>query len=147
MSDFENVIRARLKAVGLRVTAPRLAVLEWLAENPHATADGVLTAVRLRLGSVSIQAIYDVLKAFERAGLVRRIENSGHPAQFETRVADGHHHLVCRSCGHTVDVDAVVGEAPCVEPPDTVGYVVDRAEVIFWGYCAECVAAMPASVA
>lgn len=145
MPDFEAANRARLKTAGLRVTAPRLAVLEWVDENPHATADQIIKAVRLRLGSVSIQAVYDVLGACEKAGLIRRIENAGHPAQFETRTGDGHHHVVCRRCGCTQDVDHLVGDTRCVSPPDTAGYVISRSEVIFWGYCADCVAAMPLS--
>jgi Fe2+ or Zn2+ uptake regulation protein len=147
MADVENLLRKRLKASGLRVTAPRLVILEYVGAHPHSTAEQVITAARGRLGSVSIQAVYDVLNACERGGLIRRIENAGHPAQFETRVGDGHHHIVCRNCGLTEDVDHVVGEAPCVDPPDTYGYVIDRSEVVFWGYCPACTAdlAVPAS--
>lgn len=127
-----------LRAVGLRVTAPRVATLDWLTGNPHATADQVADGVRERLGSVSTQAIYDVLHACTETGLLRRIEPAGHPARFETRTADNHHHLVCRICGRTEDVDCVVGVAPCLDPSDSAGYVVDEAEVVFWGLCPEC---------
>ncbi len=51
-----------LRAAGLRVTAPRVAVLEVLAEHPHASAEVVVSEVRAELGSVSTQAIYDVLR-------------------------------------------------------------------------------------
>jgi Fur family transcriptional regulator, stress-responsive regulator len=134
-------LRHRLQGAGLRITAPRLAVLGWLAEHPHATADQVAEAVRGSLGSVSTQAVYDVLNAFTRADLVRRIEPAGHPARFETRIGDNHHHLVCRMCGRTEDVDCVVGAAPCLTPDDAAGYAVDEAEVVFWGLCPECRAA------
>jgi Fur family ferric uptake transcriptional regulator len=130
--------RERLRAAGLRVTKPRLAVLRWLVGHPHATADQVATAVRRQLGSVSTQAVYDVLNACSNAGLLRRIEPAGHPARFETRTADNHHHLVCRNCGRTEDVDCVHGEAPCLTPSSTWGYEVDEAEVVFWGYCPDC---------
>ncbi|MCI2422018.1 transcriptional repressor [Saccharopolyspora sp. K220] len=130
--------RERLRAAGLRVTKPRLAVLRWLAGHPHATADQVATAVRGRLGSVSTQAVYDVLNACGNAGLLRRIEPAGHPARFETRTADNHHHLVCRVCGRTEDVDCVYGSAPCLTPSSTAGYDVDEAEVVFWGLCPDC---------
>ncbi|MCP2258034.1 Fur family transcriptional regulator, ferric uptake regulator [Streptoalloteichus tenebrarius] len=130
--------RQRLRAVGLRVTAPRLAVLDWLAGHPHATADEVATAVRQRLGTVSTQAVYDVLNACTRVGLLRRIEPAGHPARFETRAGDNHHHLVCRQCGRTEDVDCVVGARPCLDPSDTAGFEVDEAEVLFWGLCPDC---------
>lgn len=128
----------QLRSVGLRVTAPRVAVLEWLAEHPHSTADQVTTAVRARLGAVSGQAVYDVLHAYTQAGLVRRIEPAGHPARFETRAGDNHHHVVCRSCGRTEDVDCVRGSRPCLEPESTAGFAVDEAEIVFWGTCPEC---------
>lgn len=132
---------AQLRAAGLRVTAPRLAVLRWLADHPHATADQVAAAVRDSLGSVSTQAVYDVLNAFTRAKLVRRIEPAGHPARFETRAGDHHHHLVCRVCGRTEDVDCAVGEVLCLRPDEAAGYQVDDAEVVFWGLCPNCRAA------
>jgi Fur family ferric uptake transcriptional regulator len=130
--------RELLKDAGLRITAPRIAVLEWLAGHPHATADAVAEGVRARLGSVSTQAVYDVLNACSRTGLLRRIEPAGHPARYETRTGDNHHHLVCRDCGRTEDVDCVHGAAPCLEPSDTVGFAVDEAEVLFWGLCPDC---------
>ena len=133
--------RARLRQAGLRVTAPRQAVLGVLGEHPHSTAEAVAAAVRVRLGSVSTQAVYDVLAACVDAGLVRRIEPAGSAARYETRTGDNHHHVVCRSCGATADVDCVVGEAPCLHPSSAEGFVVDEAEVVFWGICPACQAA------
>src|SRR5690606_33353601 len=130
--------RDQLRAAGLRVTAPRVAVLEWLADHPHATAEQVAAGVRDVLGSVSTQAIYDVLGACTNANLVRRIEPAGHPARFETRTGDNHHHIVCRRCGRAEDVDCVRGAAPCLEPSDAAGFDVDEAEVVFWGLCPAC---------
>ncbi|GGP36554.1 Fur family transcriptional regulator [Saccharothrix coeruleofusca] len=130
--------RELLKNTGLRTTAPRIAVLEWLADHPHATADQVARGVRAKLGSVSTQAVYDVLHAFQRTGLLRRIEPAGHPARYETRIGDNHHHLVCRRCGKTEDVDCVHGAAPCLEPSATAGFAVEEAEVLFWGLCPDC---------
>jgi Fur family ferric uptake transcriptional regulator len=133
-----DTLSRRLRTAGLRVTAPRLAVLEWLAGHPHTTADQVATGVRDQIGSVSTQAVYDVLNACVRADLVRKIEPAGSPARFETRTGDNHHHLVCRGCGRTEDVDCVVGPAPCLEPSDAMGFDVVEAEVVFWGYCPDC---------
>ncbi|MBK1783491.1 Fur family transcriptional regulator [Prauserella cavernicola] len=130
----------RLRAVGLRVTAPRRAVLGWLEGHPHATAEQVRAGVRDVLGSVSHQAVYDVLKACTTAGLVRTIQPAGHPTLFETRVADNHHHLVCRGCGRTEDVDCVPGAAPCLAPDDSRGFGIAEAEIVFWGWCPACTA-------
>ncbi|MEA3075923.1 MAG: Fur family transcriptional regulator, stress-responsive regulator [Actinomycetota bacterium] len=129
-----------LKDAGLRVTAQRRAVLEAVAEadGDHPTVDDVARRVRAALGSVSTQAVYDVLDALQRAQLVRRLEPAGSPVRYEARVGDNHHHLVCRQCGLTVDVDCAVGRAPCLQPVDDAGFVIDEAEVTYWGTCPAC---------
>lgn len=127
-----------LRGAGLRVTGPRKATLEWLADHPHSTADQIGTGVRERIGSVSTQAVYDVLFACAGAGLVRWIEPAGHPARYERRTGDNHHHLVCRGCGRIDDIDCTVGAAPCLDPNDVHGYQLEEAEVVFWGRCHEC---------
>jgi Fe2+ or Zn2+ uptake regulation protein len=129
---------ALLRDAGLRVTAPRLAVLSCVRELDHPDVDDVVRAARSRLGAVSTQAVYDVLRVFEETGLVRRIEPAGSPVRYETRVGDNHHHLVCRRCGVVADVDCVVGHAPCLEPASDAGFVVDEADVTFWGICPGC---------
>jgi Fur family transcriptional regulator, stress-responsive regulator len=128
----------QLRAVGLRVTRPRLAVLDVLAAHPHADADDIVRGARAQHPSLSPQAVYGCSKALVSVGLARRIEPAGAPALFELRVGDNHHHLVCRSCGAVADVDCAVGAAPCLSPSDAAGFVVDEAEVVFWGLCPTC---------
>jgi Fur family transcriptional regulator, stress-responsive regulator len=128
-----------LRAHRLRVTAPRLAVLGALAELPaHVTVEQVAERARGRIGALSTQAVYDIMGALHRTGIVRRIAPAGSPALFETRVGDNHHHLVCRDCGETADVDCAVGEAPCLTPASAAGYEIDEAEITFWGRCPAC---------
>lgn len=128
----------QLRAASLRVTSPRLAVLTAVGSLPHADVETITAAVRLRIGSVSTQAVYDVLKALTTAGLLRRIEPAGSPALFETRVGDNHHHVICRGCGTVADVDCAIGHAPCLESSAVQGFTVDEAEILFWGTCASC---------
>ena len=129
-----------LRGASLRVTQPRLAVLEALHAHPHADTDTVIREVRATHGDVSHQGVYDVLRALTEAGLIRRIEPAGSVARYETRVADNHHHLVCRSCGVVEDVDCAVGEIPCLTPSQAHGFVLDEAEVTYWGLCPACTA-------
>jgi Fe2+ or Zn2+ uptake regulation protein len=131
-------LEARLKAVALRVTKPRLAVLEVLRDHRHVDTDTVISLVRADHPTVSHQAIYDVLRALTDAGLVRRIQPAGATARYETRVGDNHHHVVCRTCGAIADVDCAAGYAPCLTASDDHGFVVDEAEVVYWGVCPEC---------
>ena len=133
---------AQLRIADLRVTRPRVAVLGAVHSHPHADTETILSAVRSGLPDVSRQAVYDVLNALTAAGLLRRIQPLGMVARYESRVGDNHHHVVCRSCGVIADVDCAVGEAPCLIPADEDnaldGFVLDEAEVIYWGLCPDC---------
>jgi Fur family ferric uptake transcriptional regulator len=133
-------VSALLRAHGLQVTAQRLAVFRAVAAHPHGAADDVHAAVQAELGTISRQAVYDALAALTEKGLLRRIQPAGSPARYETRAGDNHHHVICRTCGRTVDVDCAVGDAPCLTAADDSGYEIDEAEVIYWGRCPECVA-------
>lgn len=123
---------------GLHVTAQRLAVLNAVSARPHATADELAEDVRARIGSISRQAVYDALGVLAEKGLLRRIQPSGSPARYEARVGDNHHHLICRGCGATFDVDCAVGYRPCLTASDDHGFEIDEAEVIYWGRCPSC---------
>jgi Fur family ferric uptake transcriptional regulator len=135
LADLEE----RLREAGLRVTSSRVAVLRVLSEaDDHPRVDQVIERVRLGGLSISTQAAYDVCEALRERGLARRIALAGGPARYEARVGDNHHHLVCRACGLTVDVDCVTGAAPCLDTPATAGFAIDEAEVTFWGLCPTC---------
>jgi len=139
MTSDELTLHTRLRRAGLRVTGPRLAVLTAVqGEGRHRDVEAIAEASRERLGALSTQAVYDNLHILVEAGLVRRIQPSGHPARYEARVGDNHHHLVCRRCGATTDIDCAVGAAPCLEPSADHGFVIEEAEVIFWGLCPPC---------
>ncbi|WP_198418571.1 Fur family transcriptional regulator [Cryobacterium frigoriphilum] len=136
-----------IRGAGLKVTAPRLAVMRALAEAPHASADRIFGAVRIELPSTSLQAVYGVLAAFVTSGLVRKLEPAGSSALFERRVGDNHHHLVCTRCSAVHDVDCAIGSAPCLVPSDNAGFTVHAAEVTYWGLCPDCQTALAAEAA
>jgi Fur family transcriptional regulator, stress-responsive regulator len=140
MLDVSESPEALLRQHGMQVTAQRLAVLRAVSERPHSTADDIDKVVRVELGAISRQAVYDALGALTDKNLLRRIQPAGSPARYETRVGDNHHHLICRACGRMGDVDCAVGETPCLTAADDSGYEIDEAEVIYWGRCPDCVA-------
>lgn len=127
-----------LRQHGLQITAQRLAVLKAVAARPHGTADQLADDVRTVLGAISRQAVYDTLGVLTEKHLIRRIQPAGSAARYEDRVGDNHHHLICRSCGTTVDVDCAVGVRPCLTAHTDHGFEIDEAEVIYWGVCPAC---------
>ena len=127
-----------LRQRGIQVTAQRLAVLRAVEGQPHITADGVAESVRTEIGAISRQSVYDALAMLTAEGLIRRIQPAGSSARFEARVGDNHHHVICRTCGRTADVNCAVGSAPCLTAADDCGFEIDEAEVIYWGRCPDC---------
>jgi Fur family transcriptional regulator, stress-responsive regulator len=134
LSDPADLLRRH----GVQVTAQRLAVLEAVSKRPHGTTDEIEEIVRVEIGAISRQAVYDALGVLSDKGLIRRIQPARSPARYEDRVDDNHHHLVCRTCGATVDVPCAVGNKPCLEAAEDNGFIVDEAEVIYWGTCPVC---------
>lgn len=132
--DYQQMLRGAI----LRVTRPRLAVLQSVELHAHADTETILGAVHQDFPEVSRQAVYDSLHTLADAGLIRRIQPAGSVARYESRTGDNHHHMVCRSCGTIVDVDCAVGRAPCLAPSEGNGFSVDEAEVTYWGLCADC---------
>ncbi len=133
---------ALIRTAAMRVTRQRVAVLDAVDAEPHASAAAVLAAVSVVLPGVSHQAVYDCLAHLTDAGLLRRLAVDGGPALYETRTHDNHHHCVCRACGLVVDVDCAIGAAPCLDVADAAGFVIDEAEVTYRGLCATCAPAI-----
>ena len=129
-----------LRRHGLNVTAQRLAVLRAVSDRSHSTADDIYNVVRAEIGAISRQAVYDALAVFTDKHILRRIEPAGSPARYENRVGDNHHHVICRTCNNTADVDCAVGYVPCLTAADSAGYEIDEAEVVYWGRCPDCLA-------
>jgi Fur family ferric uptake transcriptional regulator len=125
----------------VHVTAQRIAVLRAVSCLPHCTADDVAEDVRNEIGAISRQAVYDALGLLVEKGIIRRIQPAGSAARYEDRVGDNHHHLICRTCGKTVDVNCATGYTPCLTACDDAGYRIDEAEVVYWGTCPDCLVA------
>ncbi len=131
----------RLRAAGIRVTRPRLAVLAVLErtrrEGAHLLAAEVEERVAEILGRVSTQTVYDCLAVLVEGGLARRLDLPGGAARFEGDDGDGHHHAVCTGCGRILNVTAGAGhtEPPRACPPD---FEIREAQVLYHGICARC---------
>ena len=130
-----------LRSHGLSVTAQRLAVLRAVALHPHGSAETIAEAVRADIGAVSQQAVYDALGLLTEKGVLRRIQPAGSPALFDPRVGDTHHHAICRTCGAVADVDCTPAARPNLAAAAQSGFLIDEAEVLYWGVCPSCRAA------
>lgn len=127
---------------GCESPRPRVAVLGVLDDAQeraeHLLVNDIVVRTLARAGDVAVQTVYDCLDALDHTGVVRRVETAGSPARYQTRVGDNHHHLVCRQCGSIADVDCAAGPAACLLPAQDLDFVVDEAEVSYWGMCSTC---------
>jgi Fur family transcriptional regulator, stress-responsive regulator len=138
VTNSADGVHQLLRQHGVQVTAQRLAIIRAVSSRPHATADELADDVRGVIGSISRQAVYDSLGVLVDKKLLRRIQPAGSAARYENRVGDNHHHLICRTCGTTVDIDCAVGSVPCLTADDDHGFEIDEAEVVYWGFCPAC---------
>lgn len=104
MERNREALERHLRARGLRVTQPRLAVLAYLStSDAHPTADEVEAGVNTARQLLSRASVYNVLRSLREVGLVRELVAGEAATRFDANLAP-HHHLVCRRCGRVEDV-------------------------------------------
>jgi len=124
-----------LKALGLKPTIQRLAVLEYLERSKsHSTADEVYNGVRKRFPSIAKATVYNALDALERAQAVRKLTIERGAARYDAN-PHPHPHFLCRICGRLYDV-----MLPCpIRPGDVVlGNRIEEVHTYLYGVCAAC---------
>jgi len=131
-------VRQLLQGASLRVTRPRMAVLSAVQAHPHSDTEAVISAARAVLPELSHQTVYDSLRTLTAVGLLRCFQPAGSLARYEFHVENNHHHVVCLRCGFIADVDCAVGKASCLTPSNDHGFVIETADVIYWGLCPSC---------
>lgn len=135
-------IKRTLQSSGLRCTAQRYAVIEFLSDHKeHPTAAEIFKAVNRRDPRSSRATTYNNLRDLVRAGLVREVAVEGRAGRFDLE-GIRHHHFVCDRCGDVEDVDWY--DVPRPAARSLGNRVVRECQLIFRGLCAKC-ARKPAS--
>ncbi|MFD8012706.1 Fur family transcriptional regulator [Streptomyces sp. NPDC058955] len=133
LTGREAVIQ-RLRDVGLRVTGPRLEVLSVLAAGGHLDVEAITATARERLGTLTSQAVYEMLRHFQETGLVGKFDRPGLPAVFEIS-GPRHQHALCVNCGR---VENVTAPAPAPPRGSLPGWRPAETELVFKGLCPDC---------
>ena len=126
-----------LKKAGLKVTLPRLKILEILeaAEPRHMSAEDVYKTLLESEADIGLATVYRVLTQFEAAGLVRRHNFEGGSAVFELDDGEHHDHIICQQCGHVVEfVDEEI-EARQETNAAEHGFEVSDHALVIYGNC------------
>jgi len=132
--------RQDLRKAGLKVTLPRLKVLEILegSEHRHMSAEDVYKALLESGEEIGLATVYRVLTQFEGAGLVSRLSIDGGHAVFELEDGTHHDHLLCISCGKIEEfVDEVI-EQRQRDIANEKGFKMTEHSLYIYGICKEC---------
>jgi len=131
---------ADLKKAGLKVTLPRMKILELLesGNSRHQSAEDIYKSLLQQNEEIGLATIYRVLTQFEGAGLVTRHHFEGGQAVFELNHGEHHDHLVCTSCGKVVEfMDDVIEDHQNQIAKDN-NFVISEHSLIIYGRCGNC---------
>lgn len=124
-----------LREAGLKVTLPRLRVLEVLeaSEHRHLSAEDVYKRLIETDSEVGLATVYRVLTQFEAAGLVSRRHFDGGQALFELNDDDDHSHIVCVKSGHVEEFNDPIIEKRLAEIAEEKGYTMNDHTIVIYG--------------
>ena len=129
-----------LRKAGLKVTLPRMKILEVLESNPqrHVTAEDVYKRLLEAGEDIGLATVYRVLTQFETAGLVTRHHFEGGQSVFELDQGGHHDHIVCIRCGRVDEFTDEVIEERQRAIAEKAGYEMTDHSLYIYGICADC---------
>ena len=133
-------ISKKLKKAGLKVTLPRLKIIEILEKNreQHASAEDIYKLLLQQEEDIGVATIYRVLTQCEQAGLVKRHQFEGGRSVFEIAEDDHHDHIVCVRCGHVEEFHDETIEARQQEVAAKAGFAMEDHCMVLYGLCSNC---------
>jgi Fur family transcriptional regulator, ferric uptake regulator len=132
--DLVDALRRR----GVRITAPRRAVLEALVEvGSHVTAEALHERVQAGHPDISQSSIYRTLDLLTELGIVTHVHLGHGPAEFHL-ADDEHSHLVCNGCGAVTEVDCALTDPFATTIADRFGFQLDLRHFALTGWCGRC---------
>jgi len=130
----------QLKDAGLKITMPRVKVLQILEQSPdhHLSAENVYKALLDMGEDVGLATVYRVLTQFETAGLVSRHNFEGGHSVFELSQKEHHDHLVCVKCGRVEEfMDELIEQRQQIIASKANFKMTDHSLNIY-GLCPDC---------
>lgn len=129
-----------LRKAGLKVTLPRVKILELLESSPvhHMSAEDVYKALLAAGEDVGLATVYRVLTQFEAAGIVERHHFEGGHSVFELKDSEHHDHIVCVDCGKVSEFHDDIIEQRQVEVATSLGYELTGHSLHLYGRCLRC---------
>ncbi|CAM3030022.1 peroxide-responsive transcriptional repressor PerR [Paenibacillus sediminis] len=128
----------QLKMNGVRITPQRHAILSYLMESmTHPTADEIYRALEPQFPSMSVATVYNNLKMFIEAGMVRELTYGDSSSRFDANVSK-HYHVICERCGKIEDFDYPSLTEVENKAEESTGFQVNGVRMELYGLCQNC---------
>lgn len=128
----------QLKMTGVRITPQRHAILSYLMESMnHPTADEIYRALEPRFPSMSVATVYNNLKMFMEAGMVRELTYGDNSSRFDANISD-HYHVICQHCGKIEDFSHPPLHEVERAAEQATGFTIHGLRMELYGTCREC---------
>ena len=129
-----------LKSAGLKLTLPRLKILEVLEKSPnhHLSAEDIYRALIEQHEEVGVATIYRVLTQFEESGIVNKLNFENNLSVYELSNVDHHDHLVCVKCNEIVEFQDDVIESHQLQIAKQHGFQLTDHSLYLYGLCRRC---------
>jgi Fur family peroxide stress response transcriptional regulator len=127
-----------LKEIGVRMTPQRHAILNYLYSSmSHPTADEIYKALEGTFPNMSVATVYNNLRVFKEAGLVKELTYGDASSRFDANMSD-HYHVICRRCGKITDFDHPPLTSVEQKAAEATGFRVDSHRMEVYGVCPAC---------
>ncbi|NNV02186.1 peroxide-responsive transcriptional repressor PerR [Brevibacillus sp. MCWH] len=128
-----------LKSTGVRMTPQRHAILSYLLDSmSHPTADEIYKALEGKFPNMSVATVYNNLRVFKEAGLVRELTYGDASSRFDANVEEDHYHAICTKCGAIRDFHFPYLQDVEEAAAESVGFRVTGHRMEIYGVCEEC---------
>jgi Fur family ferric uptake transcriptional regulator len=129
-----------LKSAGLKVTLPRLKILEVLEKSPnhHLSAEDIYRILIEQNEEVGVATIYRVLSQFEESGIVQKLNFENNQAVYELCGLEHHDHLVCVKCNKIIEFQDDVIEKHQLQIAKKHGFELTDHSLYLYGLCKDC---------
>ncbi len=140
--QVDSMDNQNIKKAGLKVTAPRVKILELLEHRPeqgrHLTAEELHRCLIQEGAEIGLATVYRVLTQFEAAGLVKRHHFEGNQSVFELDQGAHHDHIVCVRCGRVEEFSDASIEQRQEEIAAAKGFEMTDHVLCLYGICLDC---------
>jgi Fur family ferric uptake transcriptional regulator len=141
-----TTVKDRLAAQGHRLTLQRMIVASALARMPHTvSAQELYESLRVEHPLLGRATVFRTLDFLVENGLAQRFEAEGHVHVYTSCADNHHHHLVCRICGSTTEIDDTAVNQLIDAVRGGYGFALDHAALDFYGTCETCAATISGS--